>query len=116
MSDKLRTTWTVVASASNSTATATKSAPGAGKRLVLTGFSISGSAAPAAAVAASIRSNGGATTLETFQLPASAFAPVVANYVHPLRCAENVDADITLAALGSGVTGTVVLKGFTEYC
>ena len=106
------TKWTVVASGSNTTVTASRSAE-AGKSHYIVAISISGSAQPTTPITARVRANAGATTLDQFEIPAQAFAPIVINYVRPLRVPEGQSADVILPALGSGVTGTVVLRGFT---
>lgn len=104
------TQWTVVASQTNATATATKTADAA-KQHFITGISFSMSAQPAAAVTVQVRD--GATVLDQFQIPAAAQAPLVHNYTPPLAITNGAAASITVGALGSGVVGTVVLKGKT---
>lgn len=104
------TTWTVVASQTNATATATKSAE-AGKTHYITGISFSMSAAPAAAAVVQIKD--GTTVIDQMQVPAAAQAPFVHNYTPPLQVTMGNLASITVGALGSGVVGTVVLKGKT---
>lgn len=105
--------WTIVATATNGSVTATRSAPAAGKRNYVVAVSISASGAPSAAVTARIRTSAGATTMDQLELPAAAFAPIVINYVRPLEGADAASVDVTLPALGAGVTGTVVVRGFT---
>jgi hypothetical protein len=104
------TTWTVVASQTNATATATQAAV-TGKQHFITGISFSMSAAPAAAVTVQVRQ--GATVLDQFQIPAAAQAPLIHNYTPALQLAAGTEASITVGALGAGVVGTVVLKGKT---
>jgi hypothetical protein len=104
------TTWTVVDSQTNATATATRAAT-AGKQHFITGISFSMSAQPAAAVTVLVRD--GATVLDQFQIPAAAQAPLVHNYHPPLQITTGNAATITVGALGAGVVGTVVLKGKT---
>lgn len=98
----------------NLAATATQAAPGAGFRLVVTGFSISANGPPAAGVLCQIRKNAGATEVRRFQIPASAFAPIIVEFKHAHQLEENVSADITLPALGAGITGTVELLGLIK--
>lgn len=105
--------WTIVATGTNSTVTATRTAPAAGKRNYVVAVSISASAAPSAAITAQIRTAAGATTLDRLEIPAAAFAPIVINYVRPLEGTDGANVDVTLPALGAGVTGTVVVRGFT---
>ncbi len=102
------TQWTVVASQTNATATATKAAD-ATKQHYLTGISFSMSAAPAAPVTVQVKD--GTTVLDQFQIPAAAQAPLILNYVPPLAITPGNLAEITVGALGAGVVGTVVLKG-----
>ena len=104
------TTWTVVASQTNATATATRAATAA-KQHFITGITFSMSAAPAAAVTVQVLD--GATVLDQFQVPAAAQAPMVHNYHPPLQLTTGNSASITVGALGAGVVGTVVLKGKT---
>lgn len=104
------TTWSVVDSQTNATATATQAAA-AGKQHFLTGISFSMSAAPAGA--ATVQVKDGTTVVDQFQIPAAAQAPFVHNYNPPLQITAGAAASITVGALGSGVVGTVVLKGKT---
>jgi|SRR6266850_4177986 len=83
------------------TFSATQGAPGAGFQLIITGFSISVEAAPAAASTVAIRINGGATTKKTYRLPAATFAPIIYEFKRPIKVPENQDADIT-AVVGAG--------------
>lgn len=106
------TKWTVVASGVNSTVTASRSAT-AGKSHYIVAISISGSGQPSAPVTAQVRANSGGTILDQFEIPAQPFAPIVINYVRPLRVAEGQQCDVNLPALGPGITGTVTLRGFT---
>lgn len=104
------TTWTVVNSQTNATATATQAAV-ANKQHFLTGISFSMSAQPAAAVTVQVRD--GVTVIDQFQIPAAAQAPFVHNYTPPLQITAGAATSITVGALGAGVVGTVVLKGKT---
>lgn len=104
------TTWTVVASQTNATATASQGGV-AGKQHFITGISFSMSAAPAGAVTVQVKDD--STVIDQFQIPAAAQAPFVHNYTPPLQITANNAASITVGALGSGVVGTVVLKGKT---
>lgn len=104
------TTWTVVNSQTNATATATRAAT-AGSQHFVTGISFSMSAAPAGAVTVQVLD--GATVLDQFQIPAAAQAPLIHNYNPPLRITAGNATSITVGALGTGVIGTVVLKGKT---
>lgn len=104
--------WNVVASGVATTVTASRAGT-AGKSNYIVMISISGSAQPAAAVTVQVRANSGGTILDQFEIPAQPFAPIVINYVRPLRVPEGQQCDIVLPSLGAGVTGTVVLKGYT---
>lgn len=105
--------WRETASASNGAATATRAAE-ATKCHYITGFSASFSGAVAATVVLSIRQNGGATTRRAFQIPAATLAPVINEFKRVLKIPVNTDVDITLPALGAGITGRVELLGFTR--
>lgn len=103
--------WTQVASGTAATATATRAGV-AGKYHFITGVTYSASAAPTGAVTVQVRDNG--TAADKFEVPASAFAAVVVNYVRPIRISQGSAADITMPSLGGGVTGTVSIRGFTR--
>lgn len=105
------TQWTEVTTQnSNTAATATKAAI-AQQVHYITGYSVSCSAAPAAAVSVTVTN--GATTVEQVELPAAAFSPVVVNFAAPIRCGTNAAAAISCPAVGVGTRSTVVLRGFT---
>jgi hypothetical protein len=104
------TQWTVVASQTNATATATKAADAA-KQHFITGISFSMSAQPTSPVTVQVRD--GSTVIDQFQIPAAAQAPLLHNYTPPLTITPGAAASITVGALGSAVVGTVVLKGKT---
>lgn len=105
--------WRETASANNGVATATRAAE-AGKRHYITGFSISASTAiTAAGVVAQIRRNGGGTVIREFNIPNAAIAPIIYEFKQVLEIPTNQSADITLSALGTGITGRVELVGFT---
>jgi hypothetical protein len=97
-------------------ATATQAAPGAGKQLLITGFSVSASGtAPAAGTyRATLKENSGGTTRATFNLPAAAFAPIIYEFKRPIRCAENVNATLDIPSLGAGAVGRVELYTITR--
>lgn len=104
------TTWSISDSGTNAALTATQSGV-AGLRHYIVAITVSASAAPTAPVTAQLK-NGG-TVVDQFIIPAGAFAPIMVNYDHPFRCGDGEDAELTLEALGSGVGGLIVLKGFT---
>jgi hypothetical protein len=103
-------TWAEVQTAVNATVTATHAAT---PRMChfITGFSISASDIPASAVTIQILN--GAIVLDQYEMPSALFAPVIHNFIRPYQCSENTAATITMGALGTGVRGTLVLKGFT---
>ena len=106
--------WSVVASVNNNTtATATKAAPGVNQRHLLTGYSVSCDNAPTTGVSVTIAS--AATTIDRVEIPAAQFSPIVVNYGAPIQCGINESASISLPAIGGTVRGTVTLRGFTVY-
>jgi hypothetical protein len=101
------------ATATAAVATATKTAPGAasGRRLHLQGFIISASAAPGAAVEATITGLEDGTI--TIQIPAAAFAPIVVNFgSSPLRGSAATNLVLNVPSLGGSVkcTATLITK------
>lgn len=93
-------------------AVATATWPGvAGKQHFICGISISASAQPTAAVTVTIKD--GSNVLDQWEIPAAQFAPIVHNYTRPFVCSNGGDAIVTVGAMGSGVRGTAVLKGFS---
>lgn len=115
ISDSLRLSDSFTrATATNGAATATVAAK-ATCRFVVTSISISASAAPAATVEVTLK-DGAGTFMDAFQIPAAAFAPVVINYNnHSLMGPVNTTVVLDCPALGSGVIGVVVLKGFYSH-
>lgn len=105
------TQWYVVATAVNGNAVATMPARAKARHYIV-GVDISASAAPAATVSATLKD--GAATMMQLEIPAAAFAPLMHNYMRPWEGSTNSDAVLTLPALGAGVRGTVVLRGFTQ--
>lgn len=107
------TQWSEVATQNtNVAATATKAAA-ANQTHYITGYSVSTSAAPAAAVSVTVAN--GASTVERVELPAATFSPIVVNFSAPIRCNPNTAASITCPAVGGTTVSTVVLRGFTLY-
>lgn len=104
------TTWSVVASQTNATATATQAGV-TGKQHFITGISFSMSAQPVSAVTVQVKD--GSTVIDQFQIPAAAQAPFVHNYYPPMQITADNAASITVGALGTSIVGTVVLKGKT---
>ena len=107
------TRWSVVDSDTNAVVTATKAAPGQGMALYVTGISISASAAPDAPVTVELKD--GSTVVDQWEVPAAVIAPIFLNFVRPFQMSENAAAVLTMEALGGGIVGTVVLKGYTSY-
>jgi hypothetical protein len=59
-----------------------------------------------------VNAAGSAVTL-TLEIPAAAFAPIVIDFgTHPLKCAANTDAVLTLGAVGGATLGAVQLFGY----
>lgn len=106
-----QTEWTVVTTATNSVATATKAAV-VGQRHFVTYVTVSASAAPAAAVTATIKD--GTTVITQFEMPASAIAPIFVPIARSLRISVGALVEISVPALGAGVKGTVTIGGFTR--
>lgn len=100
------------ASATNSAATATITGK-SNMRFYITAFSLSASAAPAAAVQAEIRS--GSNVLMTFDIPAAAFSPIFVNVQHPLRCNAGEAPVVNLPALGAAVVGSASVHGYFSH-
>lgn len=103
-------TWAVVQSGVNVPLVATKAADQQMCHYI-TGISISASDLPAASVEVQILD--GAVVLDQYEIPAALFAPIIHNFMRPYRCSQNTAANATVTAMGTGVRGTVVLKGFT---
>jgi hypothetical protein len=104
--------FTVVASGTNTTVTAAQAAPFGKQRNYIAAISVSASAAPATTVSVQVREAAGTIIHDRFELPAAAFAPIVINYVRPIEIGQGANCDVTMPALGAGVVGTVVLRGF----
>lgn len=104
------TKWTTIDSQTNATATATKAAV-TGRCHYITGLTISANAAPAAAIEATLYD--GTTAIDLFEIPASAFAPIVVNYKPPIKVTSGAATSIALGAGGAGVKTSVTLRGFT---
>lgn len=100
----------VATAASNTASVATAAAPGAGRRLYITGYSISYSGTVAAAVVPDVIS--GSVVVDRCQVPAAAIAPIVVGFSRAFECPENTSAVCTAPAGGSGIVGTAVLRYF----
>lgn len=103
-----------VGSANNGTATATQPAPGVDKQLLITGFSISANGTIAAGVVGAIRQNGGVVSRRQFIIPAGSILPIIYEFKRPIAVPANQDCDITIGALGVGITGQVELTTITR--
>jgi len=106
------TRWVIVATGTNAIVTASRAGV-AGRHNFIVAISLSASGQPATPVTAQVRANSGGTILDQLEIPAAAFAPIVINYVRPLEVTVSQQCDVNLPALGSGITGTVTLRGFT---
>lgn len=103
------------ATQTNATATATQAAPSAGNCLLVQGFIISASAAPAAAVEAQLQQGTGPTLVFPIEIPAAAFAPIVKDFgTHPIQLPEAAAALLTCPALGAAVKCNVTLFTVTS--
>lgn len=81
--------------------------------IYITGVILSGSAAPAAGVAATLSgvlgADGTSKTL-TWQIPNAAFTPMINVFNnHPIKILPGTNAVLTLPALGAAVNGTATL-------
>lgn len=97
----------------NANADATISAPGAGKRVVVQGISVSfGGGTPAASQEVTLEEDPAGTpvTRDAFFLPNAVMTPVVANYKQPLRFGLNKSVRLRIPALGASITGRAVIK------
>lgn len=109
--------WSEVASATNGTATATHAAVShtdvrvPAVRHVITGFSFSASAAPAAAATLLVKN--GTTTIFSYNIPTTFVGPFDVDLSSPYVCDQATACSIVASALGSGVIGTVVLRGMS---
>lgn len=105
-------TSVVVASVANNTAAvATVAAPTRSdlNTIYITGFWISASAAPSAAVSATLKD--GATIISQMEIPAAAFAPIRVGYGgHPFKISAGNAAVLTLPAVGGTTAASVVLE------
>lgn len=107
--------WSVRATGTDTTVSASKAAPGVGFRHYVFGLSFSMSAAPASPVEVQLVKDSGSAILDGWLIPANAIAPIVINYLtHPFQGSDNGDVALTIPALGSGVMATAVLKGTTR--
>lgn len=107
--------WSVRATGTNATVTASKAAAGIGFRHYIFGLSFSCSAAPASPQEIQLRKDAGATVLDGWEIPATAIAPIVINYLtHPFEGSDNGDMDLNIPALGAAVIAVAVIKGTTR--
>lgn len=104
------TKWTVVDTQTNATATATKAAS-AGRNHYITGISFSADRAPTAPVAVQLKD--GSTVIDEWEVPASAFSPVMFNFLRPILITTNTAATLTCGAGGTSVKVSLTLRGFT---
>ena len=111
------TTWSVIATATNATATATKAGVAVNntspaQRHVITGFSFSASTG-AYTGSPTLTVSNGATAIYTFQLDSTSHAPLNVELVNPFVCAQGAACSIVATALGSGLVATVCIRGMT---
>jgi hypothetical protein len=89
-------------------AVATKAAA-AGKRHQCTGITLSATAAPAAAVEATLQV--GAVVVERFKIPVVAHLPIVVNFDPPYTGNDNEAVTLTLPSYGGAVIGSATIRG-----
>lgn len=107
--------WSVRATGTGATVTASKAAGGVGFRQYVFGVSVSTSAVPVASVEAQVRKDSGATILDGWRLSVNFTLPLVVDYnTHPFESSDNGDIDITIPNPGAGITAVAVLKGTTR--
>lgn len=102
--------WSVVATATNGISAATKAGV-AGFQHVISGVSLSASAAPTAIQTVTLKD--GSTVLEQWELPVAAFAAIMFDFKRPYVITAGANAVLSMPALGVAVVGTVVLRGMT---
>lgn len=96
----------------NTAAVVTIPAPPTGQCIYVTGISLSLSAAPATALAATMTGSG---ATRTWRLPAAATAPIVMFYGNrPIKCAEATACVVTLPDPGASATGSVIVDYFID--
>ena len=103
------TEWTEGAESDSGTITATKAAL-AQKRHMITHITVSSTAAPGAVLTVTVRS--GTTVLKKFFVPTQAYAPIMPNFVRPLKggLGELVSIECSNP---TGVMMRVEIGGFT---
>lgn len=106
-----KATFFVIASATAGTATATQPAKANGRNFC-TSITLSARGG-AVAAAVTFQLLDGATPIDQIEIPAATLAPIFRNYTHPCQGSINTLMSATVPSLGAGVTGTVVLQGFT---
>ncbi len=107
--------WTVTAtSGANAAAAATKAAPGAGYRHVITGYVVVVRAADVGADAL-VQAKSGTTVLLTDGLGLGDLRGArVIGPPAPIYCAENEAASLAVGAAGAGAIAELTLTGYTE--
>ncbi len=97
-----------IATQTAATATATLTAPGAGKRYLITGYEVSAGAATSATGTFNIKN--GSTDIVTLQIPTGvAFAPIVVTLKRPFVVDVNTACSAVCTTLGTGVACTVAI-------
>lgn len=95
------------ATATAGVATVTITAPKPGQKIFLNGLVVSASAAPAAAVEATV--TGPEQTLK-IEIPAAAFGPIGFGFgTHAVPCAESANLVVSVPSLGAGVLCSVIV-------
>lgn len=96
-----------VATATAGACTVTITAPKVGQTIFLNGVIISASAAPAAAVEATIT---GPEVVMPIEIPAATFGPIGFGFgTHYVPCLQSANLVVTVPSLGSGVTCSLIV-------
>lgn len=104
--------WSQKGTGTNAVATAAQ-AGATGLRQVVTGFTVSASGAVAATVTVTLKDSTTNAILDEFVLPTGTLEPIIHDYTHPLLSSVGGGVSMAVPALGAGIVGEVILRGFT---
>lgn len=107
---KPATATAVATSGTNAIGTVTITAPPAGVRVYVTGYTLSYSLTVATVHAPDIVS--GSLVVERLQVPAAAFAPKTVEFAKPVECPAATSVVVTVPAAGASVVSTIVVRYF----